>query len=163
MLETSLIVDNILKIIPEFEYQFGRPMKLLTKSDLTNYQSKVLSVLQFTKEMTMTELADRLVMSKSQLTANVDVLVRLKLIDRRTDPDDRRKIIVYITETGKQYMATTKQAMCQYYDLYYDQMTEEEKLRLYMCMSQLLELLQKLNRLSNDISHDQLPQMSKQL
>lgn len=159
MLDTKLIVDNVLKIVPEFEYQFGRPMKLLTKAELTNYQSKVLSVLQFVKEMTMSELADRLVMSKSQLTANVDVLVRLNLVERRTDPDDRRKIIIRMTEDGVRYIANTREAMCRYYDLYFDKITEEEKLRLYISMSQLLELLEKLNKLSQNVSADQMRQM----
>ena len=93
MITTKLIVEDIVKIIPEFEYQFGRPMKLITQKELTNYQSKVLTVLQVVSEISMSELADRLVMSKPQLTANVDVLVRLGLVERISDPNDRRKII----------------------------------------------------------------------
>lgn len=161
-MDTKLLVDYILQIIPEFEYQFGRPMKLLTKSELTNYQSKVLSVLQFVPEMTMSELADRLVMSKSQLTANVDVLVRLNLVERQTDPGDRRKIIVRMTEEGNAYLVKTKEAMGRYYDLYYDRMTEDEKLKLYNSMSQLLALLEKLNKFSHEISQEQLRQIREQ-
>ena len=53
MITTKLIVEDIVKIIPEFEYQFGRPMKLITQKELTNYQSKVLTVLQVVSEISM--------------------------------------------------------------------------------------------------------------
>ena len=82
MLDTKLLVESIYHLIPEFEYQFTRPVKKLTQKELTNYQSKVLTTLQNIPEISMTTLADRLVMSKSQLTATVDVLVKLGFVDR---------------------------------------------------------------------------------
>ena len=145
MISTRLLVENIIKIIPEFEYQFGRPMKKVTQRDLTNYQSKVLSVLQVVPEISMSDLADRLVMAKPQLTANVDVLVKLGLVERITYPADRRKIFIRMTEKGSVYIEETKRKMCSYYDRYFDKLTEEERLTLYMSMETLLSLLEKLN------------------
>ena len=142
MITTKLIVEDIVKIIPEFEYQFGRPMKLITQKELTNYQSKVLTVLQVVSEISMSELADRLVMSKPQLTANVDVLVRLGLVERISDPNDRRKIIIRMAEKGVQYIDKTKQSMGKFYDLYYNNLTEEERLKLYLAIEDLLVLLE---------------------
>lgn len=156
MITTKLIVEDIVKIIPEFEYQFGRPMKLITQKELTNYQSKVLTVLQVVSEISMSELADRLVMSKPQLTANVDVLVRLGLVERISDPNDRRKIIIRMVEKGVQYIDKTKQSMGKFYDLYYNNLTEEERLKLYLAIEDLLVLLEKLNPLSHGITLEQL-------
>ena len=156
MITTKLIVEDIVKIIPEFEYQFGRPMKLITQKELTNYQSKVLTVLQVVSEISMSELADRLVMSKPQLTANVDVLVRLGLVERISDPNDRRKNIIRMAEKGVQYIDKTKQSMGKFYDLYYNNLTEEERLKLYLAIEDLLVLLEKLNPLSHGITLEQL-------
>ena len=156
MITTKLIVEDIVKIIPEFEYQFGRPMKLITQKELTNYQSKVLTVLQVVSEISMSELADRLVMSKPQLTANVDVLVRLGWVERISDPNDRRKIIIRMAEKGVQYIDKTKQSMGKFYDLYYNNLTEEERLKLYLAIEDLLVLLEKLNPLSHGITLEQL-------
>lgn len=78
-------------------------------------------MLQVVSEISMSELADRLVMSKPQLTANVDVLVRLGLVERISDPNDRRKIIIRMAEKGVQYIDKTKQSMGKFYDLYYKQ------------------------------------------
>ena len=150
MVPTKLIVENIMKIIPEFEYQFSRPMKKITQKELTNYQSKVLTVLYVVPEISMSELADRLVMAKPQLTANVDVLVNLGFIERTSDSSDRRKIIIRIRPEGELYLAHTKQRICDFYDQYYDTLTEEERLELYMSMEKLLKLLEKLNPLAYD-------------
>jgi len=145
---TKQLVDNILKIIPEFEYQFGRPMKLATQKELTNYQSKVLSVLQVVPKISMSDLADRLVMAKPQLTANVDVLFNLGLVERIADPQDRRKIIIRQTEAGKKYIDDTKGRMRAYYSQYYCNLSDNETKQLLDSMESLLVILEKLNLLS---------------
>ncbi|HIW84362.1 MAG TPA: MarR family winged helix-turn-helix transcriptional regulator [Candidatus Dorea gallistercoris] len=151
MVSIKLLVENIVKIIPEFEYQFGRPMKLVTKNTLTNYQSKILVVLQVVPEITMTDLADRLVMSKPQLTANVDVLVNLDFVERVFTKEDRRKINVRLTEKGWHYLEKTKKQMEEFYKMYYDRLTEEEQLSLYTAMDTLLAHLEKLNLFAKEI------------
>lgn len=150
-ISTEKIVDYIMKIIPEFEYQFGRPMKLVTQKELTNYQSKVLTVLQVVPEISMSNLADRLVMAKPQLTANVDVLVKLGLVERVADQSDRRKVIIRETEAGEEYINKTKKLLCEFYNQYYDKLTDEEKLQLFTAMDTLLTLLEKLNPLSSTV------------
>jgi DNA-binding MarR family transcriptional regulator len=156
MLPTKLMVEKIVKIIPEFEYLFGRPMKLVTKNTLTNYQSKVLTVLQIVPEISMTELADRLVMLKPQLTANVDVLVKLDFVERVFDESDRRKIKIRLSAQGRQYLEETKQKMAKYYDTFFDKMTEAEYMSLYSSMETMLSLLQKLNPLAHDVDLNKL-------
>ncbi|EOS36105.1 MarR family transcriptional regulator [Lachnospiraceae bacterium] len=159
MLDTKLLVESIYHLIPEFEYQFTRPVKKLTQKELTNYQSKVLTTLQNIPEISMTTLADRLVMSKSQLTATVDVLVKLGFVDRVHDENDRRKIIIHITEKGSRYLARSKCAVTDFYNLYFSQLTEEERLKLYMALAQLSELLLKMNPLSQSVTQEQLKEI----
>ena len=50
--------------------------------------------------LTMSELAKALMMTKPQLTHLVEALVTLGLVERRSDAKDRRVIILSLTEKG---------------------------------------------------------------
>ena len=51
--------------------------------------------------LTMSELAKALMMTKPQLTHLVEALVKLGLVERRSDAKDRRVIILSLTEKGR--------------------------------------------------------------
>ena len=51
--------------------------------------------------LTMSELAKALMMTKPQLTHLVEALVTLGLVERRSDAKDRRVIILSLTEKGR--------------------------------------------------------------
>jgi DNA-binding MarR family transcriptional regulator len=51
--------------------------------------------------MTMTELANSLMMPKPQLTHVVDPLVKVGVLERRPDEKDRRVINLALTEKGR--------------------------------------------------------------
>jgi DNA-binding MarR family transcriptional regulator len=50
--------------------------------------------------MRMSDLADRLLLSRSGLTRRVDSLVKAGLVERRTCPSDRRGSMAQLTEAG---------------------------------------------------------------
>lgn len=56
-------------------------------------------------ELRMTELADRLVTSKSGLTYQVTQLERAGLVARRACPSDVRGVIAQLTEAGREKLA----------------------------------------------------------
>ncbi len=52
-------------------------------------------------ELRMTELAERMMRDATTLTRQVDGLVRKKIVQRTVSPNDRRVILVAITDEGK--------------------------------------------------------------
>ena len=59
--------------------------------------------------MTMSELANTLMMTKPQLTHLVDPLVQLGIVERRPDTEDRRVINLALTESGRVLLGEMKQ------------------------------------------------------
>jgi DNA-binding MarR family transcriptional regulator len=53
------------------------------------------------QSMRMSEIADRLVLSRGGTTKVIDRLEELGYVSRRIDPDDRRATLVEITDTGQ--------------------------------------------------------------
>ena len=50
------------------------------------------------------ELADRVLKDYPNLTRHIDSLEKKGLVERQSDPADRRKYLIYLTDTGRQQM-----------------------------------------------------------
>ncbi|WPX08665.1 MarR family winged helix-turn-helix transcriptional regulator [Anaerocellum danielii] len=69
---------------------------------LTFAEQQVIMVLsENSQPMTMKDIASELGISPSTLTGIVDKLVEKGIVKREPDPQDRRKIQVFLTEEGK--------------------------------------------------------------
>lgn len=82
--------------------QHGVERQLRADGDLSFTQFQILAILGEPRSApsTMTDLADRLVHSRSGLTYQVDRLEKAGLVARAPSPDDERSIIVTLTEPG---------------------------------------------------------------
>lgn len=72
-------------------------------------QIHTLEVLGSHGAMKMKELANRLSITTGTLTVQVDKLVKAGLIERQFDEQDRRSILVDLTDAGKQVFAQHNQ------------------------------------------------------
>jgi DNA-binding MarR family transcriptional regulator len=69
-------------------------------SKLSNTEMKVIDFIGKEKECTMSEIAEHLMFSKTNLTAIVDKLVRKKMVQRDRSEEDRRLVLVSLTSKG---------------------------------------------------------------
>lgn len=71
----------------------------------TMLQVQALKTIKDNSPITASELATRLQMSPSAITQMTDRLVKSKLITRSTDKNDRRLILLTLTNQGEQHLA----------------------------------------------------------
>jgi len=74
-------------------------LKDITK-DLAKHHFMILKMLQEKEKFYVTEIVQMLGITKSQMTASVDKLLKLGYAERWADTSDRRKIYVSITKDG---------------------------------------------------------------
>lgn len=109
--------------------------QLLIFSALTQYDS-----------LTMTQVAGYLSSSKEQATRAVAPLVDDGLIERYTDHENRTRIHIRLTETGKDFIQHYKEKF--YRDLQMtigEKLTQQERMELKCSTETLVCLLKKLN------------------
>lgn len=85
------LIQKILAIDRSNKLNFG----------VTLTQAYVIGTLYIKQTMSMNELSNELGVAISTLTRIVDVLVRNKWVSRNPSQQDRRKVCVQLTETGK--------------------------------------------------------------
>lgn len=74
---------------------------ILEEEGLTLGQWRVLQLLSDGTSHSMSDAADYAMLPAPSLTKAVDQLVSAKLIDRRADPQDRRRVLIRLTARGR--------------------------------------------------------------
>ena len=82
----------------------------LTNCDVVSLQEmQIISYLDAHPGAKMTRIAERMLVGLSNLTAIVDKLVKKKIVERNRSEDDRRVVLVSLTEEGKTIAKTNRE------------------------------------------------------
>lgn len=95
--------------------------------------------------LTMSVLAERLDITKQQLTKLVNDLEEKQLVERKHDPKNRRRVYIQITDHGSSMLKELKESMLESTMHAMSGYTEEELAEMDHCMVRLAELLKKFN------------------
>jgi DNA-binding MarR family transcriptional regulator len=108
--------------------QYGVQQQLRADGDLSYVQFEILAKLtDADRKLTMTDLADGVVYSRSGLTHQAALLEKAGLITRRADPDDQRATVVGITAAGRARVAKVLPGHIQVVrDLLFDSLSERD-------------------------------------
>ena len=71
----------------------------------------VLKLLEGDKHLYISEFVDTLSITKPQMTALIDQLIRMNYVNRTNDVDDRRRVYISITKQGKNIMSKINKAI----------------------------------------------------
>jgi len=139
------MIDNKNEIV-EMMFKVSRLMK-----DEMSYKNKLihLSILQIqtliylnkNKKVSMSDIAGYFNIELPSATSLLNKLYDLKLVERHADEEDRRLVMITLTDDGKILL---KQAMC-------ERKKTMEKILLYLSEKERSDLLAILNSLNNKL------------
>lgn len=82
----------------------------IDSGELTHAQSRALVVIAKHQGVRQVDLADMLDVKPITFARLVDQLAALNLVERRTDPDDRRAYRIYLTDTAMPFLSQIRAA-----------------------------------------------------
>jgi DNA-binding MarR family transcriptional regulator len=91
---------------------------------------------------TMGELSSELGIPLSSATRMADGLVRARLVERSTDPKDRRVVRLRVTEGGSDFLETAEKYMKERVDQLLGHFTPQEQEQLIRLLGKLVDSLQ---------------------
>ena len=93
------VTSSLMKLFPHYNQHFHMLLSI-NDLDLTKTQLKALLIIANGQTMTMSELADRMCISREQATRVINPLADRGLIHREIHPSNRRQIDIRLSEHG---------------------------------------------------------------
>lgn len=104
-MEIGPIQESLLAVLPYWNYRISRPFKHLLDDGVSVEMYYCLQIMRgFDEALTMSELGQRIQMSKQQLTRIVNRLEEHGFVRRLHDPSNRRSVRLQITEEALDYI-----------------------------------------------------------
>lgn len=99
-------IEEMLMLIPtkmcrNMDHRFVNVILKDISKDLAKHHFMIMKMLLNEDKLFVTEIVKNLGITKSQMTASVDKLLKLDYVERWADTKDRRKIFISLTNKGK--------------------------------------------------------------
>lgn len=121
-------------------------MRKLTDDGVnTDTSSKILFVLQIQQPTSLKNLCEILGVTTSAGSILVDKYVKMNLIERCTDPTDRRKIVLSLTQEGTKLVDQYTEHLYQNLNNSLSSLSEDENQELYSALCLVFQYTQKIH------------------
>lgn len=104
---------------------------------------------RYSDGLRMGKISELLMVTGGNITGIIEQLVNENLVERLTDPDDRRAYIVKLTDNGKQEFEKMADVHRAWVDSHLDGLTTDEQDELYILLKKLRQSLEE-KRHNND-------------
>jgi MarR family 2-MHQ and catechol resistance regulon transcriptional repressor len=132
-------LDLMIKLARSSESFLGRLLPPITDAGLTPTQFGVLEALYHLGPLTPSDLAEKILKSRNNLTVVIANLERDGLVRRQSHETDRRSQVVHLTEEGQSRIATAM-------PLFVKRLVQEASVLTAEEQEQLSDLLRKLGK-----------------
>jgi len=118
---------------------------------VTVSQGYILLAMPESDNITMNELSVKMRLANSTMTRMVDQLVQKRLVIRETDPQDRRIVLVHLTDKGREERSTFRSTLQDIFSQVLGELSVEEREDvLYSLRSLNSAILKTLNSCCSD-------------
>ncbi|SMO61982.1 MarR family winged helix-turn-helix transcriptional regulator [Gracilimonas mengyeensis] len=137
--EEQETLNAFIKLTRASESVNGRLSRHLSEANLTVTQFGTLEALLHLGPLNQRELGQKLLKSGGNITLVIDNLQKSDLVEKKTDPNDRRAVIISLTEKGKKYIEDVFPRHLEKIKEEFAELSSEEK-------NQLARICKKLGR-----------------
>ena len=142
MSDPVAVFGQLIRILErEIDYQ----LKYGDCCDVSQAQCHALLELGSFESTTVSELTDILKLDKSTLSRTIEGLVQQDLVERRTNPDDRRFIRVALTPQGKKSFESITRLCSRIYQRVFDFIPADKQDQVLESMSLLVSAMIQAN------------------
>lgn len=135
---------EVTKLLPLISREFTRRQNsIFIKSSLTVPQMFILEILAHHEPVKMSDLAKKLNLTMSAVTAIVDKMIKLKLVERERPDDDRRVVKVALLNKGKELNQKITKEKCTFINDLFSCLSEKDKDDYLRILKKLYDNLKK--------------------
>ncbi len=102
--ETESIINELMELSYKFREMMFKLNPTILRSELTITQLIAIQYIYHNPSITLKDLSNKMVIAQSSASELIDRLVKMKYIERKIPADDRRKIILNVSNKGKKFI-----------------------------------------------------------
>jgi DNA-binding MarR family transcriptional regulator len=138
------ITDELVSIFPLFFKNLMKFNKDNRDLELSRVHMDIMFILNEFRQLTMSDVAKRLFISKPYNTLLVDRLIDLGMVGRFPDDEDRRIINIRLTEKGITYLEEHKESRRKYIRTKLSVLNAKELEQLLSSLKNIKEMISKI-------------------
>jgi len=140
--ENTKVMDKTIRDIHKYLVEFTKGN--LKENSLTKQRFLVLWYITKKQPVNMSYLHDKMYMANSTLTVIVDRLVEDELLKRYRNPDDRREVLLELTERGTNILSKLLNIRHSFLERALADLSEKQKVNLINLLSVVLNNLEDM-------------------
>ncbi len=144
--DTLEILNELMDLSIFMKKMIIRPIETNSVVNISGLQMHTLCILDKFNSINMTNLAKELMITKQQTTGIVNNLVNKGYINRAVNPDNRKEILLSITESGNDTINTIKNHITDKLYKYFDVLEYEDKRNIIECSKTIKETIRKIEK-----------------
>ena len=109
--------------------------------ELSGGQGRILFILWKTDKLTISEISEKTSLAKNTVSVVINGMVNKGIVERTTDPQNRRQAIVSLTDYAKSLQEKYEMVSQQMNLLFYQGFSEEEQRQFEQYLARILETL----------------------
>ena len=114
---------------------------LAQSADLSVSQLKVMQLLASHDAATPSELVRMTALSNASITSLIDKLEARGMVGRRKDPADRRKVVLALTETGRDVLKTAPNTLQDHFELLFSNLPDWERSMVVSALERVADIV----------------------
>lgn len=143
--EWERIVDHLLSLVPLFYRKFMMPGEFSSQKHMPPSHTQVLLLLHENGVLTVSEIGQRLAISRPNMTPLLNKLMQEELVERHYSEKDRRVILISLTEEGKSLVGQYQQFILSKLQEHFQPLSEDEQAQLIHSLQTIQTLIMKAN------------------
>lgn len=140
--------DQVLHLrdtVQQFIRSFGLLEQTTTPCGFSMSLSQVFAIQELEKKtLTITELAEKLRLERSSVSRLIDGLVKGGFVSRELNANNRREVILQLTEKGTNTVRRVRNHSVQFYNEILENLSENEQLMFYEGIQRFTDSLLKV-------------------
>ncbi|WP_378083228.1 MarR family winged helix-turn-helix transcriptional regulator [Cohnella suwonensis] len=133
--------------VQQFIRSFGLLEQTTTPCGFSMSLSQVFAIQELEKQtLTITELAERLRLERSSVSRLVDGLVKGGFVSRELNENNRREVLLDLTEKGTSSIRRVREQSVQFYNDILENLSENEQMMFYNSLKKFTDSLIKVRR-----------------
>ena len=147
------ISDNLLNLLFQIHNRLFNPSEMVKGVSIPPSHVKVIFYLSQKKSMSVSDVAKCLDISKPNMTPIIYKLISNGLVNRYTDPNDRRKINIELTEKAHNLLKNKKREIKNNLFNKISTLNDEDLYKLDASIREMYDILIKLKKWAINIAH----------